>query len=76
MNINKKRILKSVLAAVFMTLLIVMLKMPDNKESQINSYENLDWKRYSLYFLGIFVFYYLIDTVNEIKKKNKLKKSK
>jgi uncharacterized membrane protein len=76
MNINKKRIIKSILIAVFMTLMFVMLKMPDNKESQISSYENLDWKLYSLYFLGIFVFYYLIDTVNEIKKNNKLKKSK
>lgn len=76
MNIDKKRIVKSALVAFFMTFMFVLLRMPDNREAQFSSYENLNWKLYSLYFLGIFVFYYLIDILNKIKKSNILKKSK
>lgn len=73
MNIYKKRIIKCTAVAFFMTFMFILIKMPDSKESQISSYENLNWKLYSLYFLGIFVIYYLIDLIN---KSNTLKNNK
>lgn len=72
MNFDKKRIIKCLLVAIFMTLMLMLIKIPDFKNPKREFFENLDWKRYILYFLGIFMFYYFIDIVSKLRGKKVL----
>lgn len=54
------------MVAVFMTSMFMFIKLPDFKNFQI--------KLYALYFLGIFVFYYLLDELNNQNRKRKISK--
>lgn len=67
MNIDKKSILKCIIVAIFMTFIFVLIKLYDAKKAQ----ESLDWKQHSLYFSGIFIFYYCVDQFS--KKRNSIK---
>ncbi len=51
------------MVAVFMTSIFMLIKLPDFKNFQI--------RPYALYFLGIFVFYYFLDELNQQSRRKK-----
>lgn len=63
MKIDKKRMIKCLTVAVFMTSIFMLIKLPDFKNFQI--------RLHALYFLGIFVLYYLLDELNNLNRKKK-----
>ncbi|GAB0156390.1 hypothetical protein CHRYSEOSP005_16550 [Chryseobacterium sp. Alg-005] len=63
MKIDKKRIIKCLAVAVFMTGMFMLIKQPD--------FKNFQTRLYTLYFLGIFVLYYFLDELNNQNRKKK-----
>ncbi len=71
MKINRKRIIKCLLIAIFMTLMFMLIRLPDQKSIQEGLLENLNWKSGALYFTGLFILYYFIDELNNQNQKKK-----
>jgi len=59
------------LIAVFMTLMFMLLRLPELKSSRAEFFRNLNWRFYTLYFLGMFALYYFIGELNNQNRKKK-----